>query len=169
MVFSSSPLARTVPPGGTRSANARKECSTSSRSLKKKSRWSASMFRITATVGEEGQEGVAVLAGLQDDGFALPHPVAGAQDREGTANHHRGVNPGRHGNVGTHRGCGCFAVGARDAQGILVPPHDGAPGLGPLKYRDAQGMGRAISGLSSWTAAVRITRSLPSTLSPGGR
>ena len=91
----------------------------------------------------KGQEGVAVLAGLQDNGFALPHPVAGAQDREGTANHHRGVNPGRHGNVGTHRGCGCFAVGAGDAQGILIPPHNGSPGLGPLEHRNAQGMGRS--------------------------
>ena len=52
MVLASSALATMTPLSGTRSAKARKECSTSSRSLKK-SRWSASMLRITATVGKK--------------------------------------------------------------------------------------------------------------------
>ncbi len=46
------PVGDDAPPSGTRSAKRRKECSTSSRSLKK-SRWSASMFRMTATVGKK--------------------------------------------------------------------------------------------------------------------
>ena len=51
-VFASSPLAITSPPLGTSPAKARNECSTSARSLKK-SRWSASTSRITATVGKK--------------------------------------------------------------------------------------------------------------------
>ncbi len=49
--------------GGNDSAKRRKECSTSCRSLKK-SRWSASTLRMTATVGKEAQERVAVFAAL---------------------------------------------------------------------------------------------------------
>ena len=55
MVLASSALATIRPFSGTRSAKARKECSTSSRSLKK-SRWSASMLRITATVGKKDRK-----------------------------------------------------------------------------------------------------------------
>ena len=48
----SSQLATTWPSAGTSSAKRRKECSTSCRSLKK-SRWSASTLRMTATVGKK--------------------------------------------------------------------------------------------------------------------
>ena len=46
-VLASSPFATISPPAGTSAANARNECSTSARSLKK-SRWSASTSRMTA-------------------------------------------------------------------------------------------------------------------------
>ena len=91
--------------------------------------------------GKEGEEGVAVLAALQDDGVPLAHPVAGPQQGQGAADHDGGVQPGGHDDVGAHGGGGGLAVGAGDAQGVLVAPHDGAPGLGPLKDGDAGGVG----------------------------
>ena len=91
--------------------------------------------------GIEGQEGVAILAGLQNNGLALAHPVAGAQNGQGAANHHGGVDAGGHGNVGTHGGRGRFAVGAGDAQGVFIPPHDRSPSLGPLEDGDARSVG----------------------------
>ena len=97
--------------------------------------------------GEEGEEGVAVLAALQDDGVPVAHPVAGAQQGQGAADHHRGVHPGGHDDVGAHGGGGGLAVGARDAQGVLVAPHDGSPGLGPLKDGDARGAGGGDFGV----------------------
>ena len=68
----------------------------------------------------------------------MPHPVARLQQGQGAADHHRGVGLGRHENVGAHGGGGGLAVGARDAKGIFVVPHDGPPGLGPLEHRDAR-------------------------------
>ena len=89
--------------------------------------------------GEEAVEGVAVLAGFEDDGLALAHPVAGAQQGQRAADHHGGVGLGGHEDVGGHRGGGGFAVGTGDAQGVFILAHDGAPGLGPLVDRDAAG------------------------------
>ena len=56
---------------------------------------------------------------------------------QGAADHHRGVRLRRHEDVGAHGGGGGFAVGAGHAQGVGVPLHDGAPGLGPLVHGDA--------------------------------
>ena len=52
MALALSALTMTDPAGGTSSANRRKECWMSARSLKK-SRWSSSTFKITATVGKK--------------------------------------------------------------------------------------------------------------------
>ena len=41
-----------------------------------------------------------------------------------------------HGDMGHHGGGGGLAVGAGEADGVLIGGHDIAPGLGPLKYRD---------------------------------
>ena len=41
--------------------------------------------------------------------------------------------------MGGHRGGGGFPVGAGDAQGIFIAPHDGAPSLRPLIDGDAAG------------------------------
>ena len=87
--------------------------------------------------GEEVQEGVAVLAGLQNDGVPLPHPIAGVQQRQRAADHHRGISSGLHEDVGGHGGGGGLAVGTGKAHGICVFLHDGAPGLRPLIYGDA--------------------------------
>ena len=89
--------------------------------------------------GTEGEEGVAVLAGLQNDGVTLAHPVSSLQQGQRAANHHRGVQLGGHEDVGADGGGGGLAVGAGDAQGVLIPCHDGAPGLGPLEHGDASG------------------------------
>ena len=88
--------------------------------------------------GEEGQKGVAVLAGLQDDGLPPAHPVSRPQQGQSASDHHRGVQSGGHDDVGAHGGGGSLSVGARDAQGVAVMLHDGAPGLGPLKDGDAR-------------------------------
>ena len=87
--------------------------------------------------GEEVQEGVAVFAALQNDGVALAHPVAGVEQRQRAADHHRGVGLRRHEDVGGHGGGGGLAVGAGHAQGVAVALHDGAPRLGALVYGDA--------------------------------
>ena len=68
----------------------------------------------------------------------MPHPVARLQQGQGAADHHRGVGLGRHENVGAHGGGGGLAVGARDAKGVAVVPHDGPPGLGPLEDGDTR-------------------------------
>ena len=91
--------------------------------------------------GEEAEEAVAVLAGLQNDGLSAAHPVAAVEHGQGAADHHRGVRLGGHEDVGGHGGGGGLAVGAGDAQGVLILPHDGPPGLRPLKDRDPQGPG----------------------------
>ena len=91
--------------------------------------------------GEEGEKGVAVLAGLQNNGVPLAHPVAGSQDGEHTADHHSGVPLGGQEDMGAHGGGGGFSVGARHAQGVLIVAHNGAPGLSPLKDRDTGGPG----------------------------
>ena len=91
--------------------------------------------------GEEGEEGVAVLTGLQDDGLPLAHPVAGADGGQGAADHHSGVQPCGQKDVGAHRGGGGLSVGPRHTQGVVVVPHDGSPRLGPLEDGDAQPAG----------------------------
>ena len=91
--------------------------------------------------GQEGQEGVAVFAGLQNDGVPLPHPVAAAQDGKGAADHHRGVTPCGQENMGTHGGGGGFAVGAGNTQSVGIVAHQCAPGLGALKDGDPGGVG----------------------------
>ena len=91
--------------------------------------------------GEKGEEGVAVLTGLQNDGVPLPHPVSRPQSGKGPPDHHRGVPLGGQENLGAHGGGGGLSVGPCHTQGVLVVAHDGAPGLRPLKDRDAGGAG----------------------------
>ena len=91
--------------------------------------------------GIEVQEGIAVFAGLHDDGVPLPHPVAGLQQRERAADHDGGVHLRRHEDMGNHGGGGGFPMGAGDADGTPVLHHNGAPGLGPLENRQASPSG----------------------------
>ena len=94
--------------------------------------------------GEEAEEAVAVLTGLQDDGVPLAHlahSVAGVEQGQGAANHHCGVRFRRHEDVGAHGGGGGLAVGAGHAQRVGIPLHDGAPGLGPLVHGEPAGHG----------------------------
>ena len=91
--------------------------------------------------GEEIQEGVAVFAALQNDGVPLAHPVAGVEQRQRAADHHRGVRLRRHEDMGRHGRGGGLAVGARDAQGVAIALHDGTPRLRPLVHGDAAGDG----------------------------
>ena len=89
--------------------------------------------------GEEIQEGVAVLAALHDNGVALAHAVACLQQGQVAADHNGGIGLGLHHNMGDHGGGSGLAVGAGDADGILVCLHDLAPGLSALKDGDAGG------------------------------
>ena len=97
--------------------------------------------------GEKGEEGVAVLTGLQNDGVPLPHPVSRPQGGKGAPDHHRGVPLGGQENLSAHGGGGGLSVGARHTQGVLVVAHDGAPGLRPLKDGDAGGAGGGNFGV----------------------
>ncbi len=91
--------------------------------------------------GGEVQEGVAVFAGLHDDGVAMAHPMARIQQVQVAANHNRGVDASLHGNMGHHRGSGGFAVGAGEADGVFIGGHNVAPGLRALKHRNILGGG----------------------------
>ena len=98
--------------------------------------------------GKEVQKGVAVFTALQNNGVAPAHPIAGVQQRQCAADHHRGVCLGRHEDVGGHGGGGGLPVGSGDAQGVAVALHDGAPGLGALIDRDAPGHGAGDLGIA---------------------
>ena len=87
--------------------------------------------------GEEIQKGVAVFAGLQNDGVALSHPVAGVEQRQRAADHNGGILLRRHEDMGGHGRGGGLAVGTGHAQGVAVALHDAAPRLRPLVYGDA--------------------------------
>ena len=98
--------------------------------------------------GEEIQEGIAVFAAFQNNGVAFAHPVALAQQGQGSADHDRGILLRRHKNMGGHGGGGGLSVGAGDAQGVAVRLHDGAPALGPLIDRDPPGNGPGDLGIA---------------------
>ena len=97
--------------------------------------------------GEEIQEGVAVLAALHDNGVALAHTVASAQQGQVAADHNGGIGLGLHHDVGDHGGGSGLAVGAGDADGILVCLHDLTPCLGALEDGDAGGTGSGDLGV----------------------
>ena len=67
-------------------------------------------IRDSGHSGEEAEEGVAVLAGLHDDGIAAAHPVAGVEQRQRAADHHCGILLGSQEDVGAHGGGGGLAV-----------------------------------------------------------
>ena len=91
--------------------------------------------------GEEIQERIAILAAFQQDGIAVAHPVAGVQQRQIAADHHRRIHIRFHQNVGQHRCGGGFAVGAGNTDRILVGTHNHTPGLGTLEDRNTLGAG----------------------------
>ena len=97
--------------------------------------------------GEEGEEGVAVLTGLQNDGVSFTYPVTRAQSGQYAADHDGGVPLGGQEDVGTHGGSRGFAVGACHAQGVLVVAHNGAPGLSPFKDGDTGSPGGGNLGV----------------------
>ena len=90
----------------------------------------------------------------------MAHPMPGVEQREISANHHGGVHPRFHQDVGHHRGGGGFSVGAGNADGIFIGFHNLAPGLGTLKHRNAgaagcRNLGIVIVGGSGADNAVR--------------
>ena len=97
--------------------------------------------------GGEVVEGVAVFAALGDDGVAAAHPVPGVEQGQIAADHDRRVLPGLHKDVGDHGGGGGLAMGAGDADRVLVLLHQHAPGLGPLEDGDAGGSGGGDLGV----------------------
>ena len=97
--------------------------------------------------GEEIQEGVAVFAAFQQNGVAVAHPVAGVKQGQIAADHNRGVQVCLHQDVGQHGSGGGFAVGAGNADGVLVGLHDLAPGLSPLKHGNARRPGGSDLGV----------------------
>jgi len=98
--------------------------------------------------GEEVQEGVAVFAALQNDGVALSHPIAAVQQGQRAADHDGGVLLCGHEDVRSHGRGGGLTVGAGDAQGVAVAPHNAAPGLGPLVHGDTPGDGAGDLGIA---------------------
>ena len=110
--------------------------------------------------GKEIQEGVAILAALQNDGISLPYPVPCPEQGQIAANHHGGVHVSFHQNMSHHRGGGGLSVGTGYAYGIFICLHDNAPGLGPFENRNAShpGCGNlriVIMGGSGTDNAVR--------------
>ncbi len=95
--------------------------------------------------GEKREEGVAILAGFQDDGVPGAHPVARPQQGQGAADHHGGVQSRRHDDMGAHGGGGGLAVGPGNTQSVLISLHNGAPCLSPFKdgYPPAPGPPRS--------------------------
>ena len=69
------------------------------------------------------------------------------QQGQCAADHHGGVGLRRHEDVGGHGGGGGLSVGAGDAHGVLILPHDGAPGLRALIHGDAAGDGAGDLGV----------------------
>ena len=90
MVLASSPSAMTAPPSGTSWAKPAEGVLHVLQILEK-----VQVVRVHIQnhrhSGEKGEEGVAVLTGLQNDGVPLPHPVSRPQGGEGPPDHHRGV------------------------------------------------------------------------------
>ncbi len=68
----------------------------------------------------EGQEGVIVLAGFHDYRVAAADAVPRIQKRQRAADHNGRVLVRSHHDVRTHRGRGGLAVGAGDAQGVVI-------------------------------------------------
>ena len=97
--------------------------------------------------GEKAEERVAVFAGFQHNRVTVAYTVAGTEQRQRAAHHDCGIQGGSHGDMCHHRsGCG-FAVSAGDAHGVFIMLHNGAPGLGALKYRNPLRMGRSDFGI----------------------
>src|SRR5699024_1314705 len=80
-------------------------------------------------------------AAFQDDGVAMSHPVGGVDQGQRAADHHRGIPLRLHEDLGNHGGGGGFAVGAGDADGVGIAPHENAPGLGALEDGNAFAVG----------------------------
>ena len=71
----------------------------------------------------------------------MSHPVGGVDQGQRAADHHRGIPLRLHEDLGNHGGGGGFAVGAGDADGVGIAPHENAPGLGALEDGNALGAG----------------------------
>ena len=86
---------------------------------------------------KEIQEGVAILAALQNDGISLPYPMSCPEQGQIAANHHSGIHIGLHQNMGYHRGSRGLSVGTGYTHGIFICLHNDTPGLCPFKNRDS--------------------------------
>ena len=73
----------------------------------------------------------------KNGGVTFTDPVTRVEQGKDAADHDGGIHTGLHQNMGQHGGGGGFAVGAADADGVFVVPHDDTPGLGPLENGDA--------------------------------
>ena len=88
--------------------------------------------------GKEIQERIAVFTAFQQNRIAIAHSVTSMQQGQIAPDHHCRVHLGSHENMGNHRGCGGLAMGAGNADGILVRLHNDTPRLGSLKHRNTQ-------------------------------
>ena len=91
--------------------------------------------------GAEIQERVTILTAFQHDGIALAYPMARPQQRQIATDHYGRIPLGLHENMGHHRGCGSFAMGAGNANCIFIGAHNHTPGLGPFKHRNTGAAG----------------------------
>ena len=83
--------------------------------------------------GVEGEEGVVILAALEDDGVPAAHAVPRVQQRQRAAYHNGRVPLCGHEYVSAHAGGGRLAVCPGYAERVVIVAHDGAPGLCPLE------------------------------------
>ena len=95
----------------------------------------------------EVEERVVILAALKDDGVPAADAVSGVQQGQRAAYHDGRVPLRGHEDVGAHAGGRGLAVGARDAQGVVVVLHYGAPGLCALENGHAAGAGLDYLGV----------------------
>ena len=86
----------------------------------------------------EAQEGIGVLAALRDEAALAADAERAADGGQVAADHDRRVHLRLDGHHGHHRGRGGLAVGAGEADDIVVVAHDVAPGLCALHDRDAE-------------------------------
>ena len=86
----------------------------------------------------EAQEGIGVLAALRNEAALAADAERAADGGQVAADHDRRVHLRLDGHHGHHRGRGGLAVGAGEADDIVVVAHDVAPGLCALHDRDAE-------------------------------
>ena len=88
-----------------------------------------------------------VLAALEYYRVPAAYAVARVQQGQGAAYHDRRVSLRGHEDVRAHTRRRGFAVGAGDAERVVIVLHDRAPGLRALEHRHAPGLGLDYLGV----------------------